>query len=87
MYFLQFFKTHIRPLHSGNFSRPLHAFPFSDVFLASPATHTRIPIKCVGMPRWRESPFALLLKNGNSNLKYFKLPLNRVIELVSQVEM
>jgi len=28
-----------------------------------------------------------LLKNANSNLKYFKLPLNRVIELGTQVEM
>lgn len=87
MYFLQLFQAHIRPLHSGNFFRPLHAFPFSDVFLASPAAHTRIPTKCIGMARWRESPFALLLTNANSNLKYFKWPLNSVIELVSQVEM
>ncbi len=39
------------------------------------------------MARWRESLFAFLLKNANSNLKYFNLPLNRVIELGTQVEM
>lgn len=27
------------------------------------------------------------LKNANSNLKYFKLPLNRVIELGTQMEI
>jgi KUP system potassium uptake protein len=39
------------------------------------------------LARWPESLFALLLKNANSNLKYFKSPLNRVIELGTQVEM
>jgi KUP system potassium uptake protein len=48
---------------------------------------TVIPTKRIGMARWRESLFAFLLKNANSNLKYFRLPLNRVIELGTQVEM
>ncbi|WP_434702544.1 potassium transporter Kup [Pseudomonas sp. Z1-12] len=48
---------------------------------------TVIPTKRIGMARWRENLFAFLLKNANSNLKYFKLPLNRVIELGTQVEM
>ncbi|RWU18805.1 potassium transporter Kup [Pseudomonas alkylphenolica] len=48
---------------------------------------TVIPTKRIGMARWREGLFAFLLKNANSNLKYFKLPLNRVIELGTQVEM
>jgi KUP system potassium uptake protein len=48
---------------------------------------TVIPTKRIGMARWRETLFAFLLKNANSNLKYFKLPLNRVIELGTQVEM
>lgn len=39
------------------------------------------------MARWREQLFAFLLKNANSNLRYFQLPLNRVIELGTQVEM
>ncbi len=42
---------------------------------------TVIPIKRIGMARWRESLFTFLLKNVNGNLKYFNLPLNRVIEL------
>ncbi|WP_390897895.1 potassium transporter Kup [Pseudomonas citri] len=48
---------------------------------------TIIATKRIGMARWREHLFAFLLKNANSNLKYFKLPLNRVIELGTQVEM
>ena len=31
--------------------------------------------------------FAFLLKNANGNLRYFNLPLNRVIELGTQVEI
>ncbi|MGJ7548606.1 potassium transporter Kup [Pseudomonas alloputida] len=48
---------------------------------------TVIAGKQQGMARWREHLFAFLLKNANSTLKYFKLPLNRVIELGTQVEM
>ena len=40
--FLEPFQSHIRPFYSGHFFRPLHAFPLSDVFLASPATHAQI---------------------------------------------
>ncbi len=48
---------------------------------------TVIAGKQMGMARWREHLFAFLLKNANSNLKYFQLPLNRVIELGTQVEI
>jgi KUP system potassium uptake protein len=48
---------------------------------------TVIPTKRIGMARWREALFAFLLKNANSNLKFFNLPLNRVIELGTQVEI
>ncbi|WDY55985.1 potassium transporter Kup [Pseudomonas sp. PSKL.D1] len=48
---------------------------------------TVIATQRIGMARWREHLFAFLLKNANSNLKYFKLPVNRVIELGTQVEM
>ncbi|MDO9320208.1 MAG: potassium transporter Kup [Pseudomonas sp.] len=47
---------------------------------------TVIPTKRLGMARWRETLFAFMLKNANSNLRFFKLPLNRVIELGTQVE-
>ncbi|MGH8355410.1 MAG: potassium transporter Kup [Pseudomonas sp.] len=48
---------------------------------------TVIPTKRIGMARWREGLFAFLLKNANGNLRYFNLPLNRVIELGTQVEI
>jgi KUP system potassium uptake protein len=48
---------------------------------------TVIPSKRLGMARWRETLFAFMLKNANSNLRFFKLPLNRVIELGAQVEI
>lgn len=40
-----------------------------------------------GMARWRGALFAFLLKNANGTLRFFKLPLNRVIELGTQVEI
>ena len=48
---------------------------------------TVIPSKRFGMAPWRDGLFAFLLKNANSNMRYFKLPLNRVIELGTQVEI
>ncbi|WP_259767584.1 KUP/HAK/KT family potassium transporter, partial [Pseudomonas protegens] len=48
---------------------------------------TVIASKLVGMARWREALFAFMLKNANGNLRFFKLPVNRVIELGTQVEM
>ena len=48
---------------------------------------TVIASKMVGMARWREALFAFMLKNANGNLRFFKLPVNRVIELGTQVEM
>jgi KUP system potassium uptake protein len=48
---------------------------------------TVVSSKLVGMARWREGLFAFMLKNANGNLRFFKLPFNRVIELGTQVEM
>ena len=48
---------------------------------------TVIPSRLVGMARWRGMLFAFLLKNANGNLRFFNLPLNRVIELGTQVEI
>ena len=48
---------------------------------------TVIASKLEGMARWREMLFAFMLKNANGNLRFFNLPLNRVIELGTQVEM
>ncbi|UZJ59486.1 potassium transporter Kup [Pseudomonas sp. KU26590] len=48
---------------------------------------TVVSSKLEGMARWREGLFAFMLKNANGNLRFFKLPFNRVIELGTQVEM
>jgi KUP system potassium uptake protein len=48
---------------------------------------TVIASKLEGMARWREGLFAFMLQNANGNLRFFNLPLNRVIELGTQVEM
>jgi KUP system potassium uptake protein len=43
--------------------------------------------KAPGMPLWREKLFAWMLKNSESAMEFFKLPINRVIELGSQLEI
>ncbi len=48
---------------------------------------TVISSRLEGMSRWRGNLFAFLLKNANGNLRFFNLPLNRVIELGTQVEI
>ena len=48
---------------------------------------TVIPTRRFGMARWRERLFAILQKNANSSMSYFQLPVNRVIELGTQVEI
>ncbi|CAG8870633.1 Low affinity potassium transport system protein kup [Pseudomonas fluorescens] len=48
---------------------------------------TVIASRLEGMSRWRGALFAFLLKNANGNLRFFNLPLNRVIELGTQVEI
>ena len=48
---------------------------------------TVIASRLEGMARWRGTLFAFLLKNANGNLRFFNLPLNRVIELGTQVEI
>lgn len=48
---------------------------------------TIIPTRRMGMGHWREALFAFLQKNSNSSMRYFRLPVNRVIELGTQVEI
>ena len=40
-----------------------------------------------GMSIWREQLFALMVRNSESAMAFFKLPTNRVVELGSQVEI
>ncbi|MDD0990075.1 potassium transporter Kup [Pseudomonas sp. TNT2022 ID681] len=48
---------------------------------------TVIASRLEGMSRWRGGLFAFMLKNANGTLRFFNLPLNRVIELGTQVEI
>ena len=48
---------------------------------------TVIPTKRIGMANWREGLFAFMQRNSNSSMRYFQLPVNRVIELGTQVEI
>lgn len=47
---------------------------------------TIIPSK-MGMARWRQAIFSFMMKNASASLRYFNLPMNRVIELGTQVEI
>jgi KUP system potassium uptake protein len=40
-----------------------------------------------GMAIWRERLFAWMVKNSETAMEFFKLPINRVVELGSQVEI
>lgn len=52
------------------------------------ARQTLIPSARVpGMALWREKLFAWMVRNAESAMEFFKLPINRVIELGSQVEI
>jgi len=39
------------------------------------------------MALWREKLFGWMLKNSESAMEFFRLPINRVIELGSQVKI
>jgi KUP system potassium uptake protein len=40
-----------------------------------------------GMALWRERLFAMMARNAGNAADYFKLPVNRVIELGTKVEI
>ena len=48
---------------------------------------TLIPSERPGMAIWREKLFALMVRNAESAMEFFKLPPNRVVELGSQLEI
>ena len=48
---------------------------------------TLIPTKLPGMALWRESIFAAMAQNAESAMRFFKLPVNRVVELGTQIEI
>ena len=48
---------------------------------------TLIPTRRPGMARWREHLFAAMTRNAEQPMTFFRLPVNRVVELGSQVEI
>jgi KUP system potassium uptake protein len=48
---------------------------------------TLIPSSRPGMALWREKLFAWMVRNAESATEFFKLPVNRVVELGSQLEI
>lgn len=48
---------------------------------------TLVPSSRPGMTLWREHLFAAMMRNSQSPMTYFKLPVNKVVELGSQVEI
>jgi KUP system potassium uptake protein len=51
------------------------------------ARQTLIASHRPGMAIWREKLFAMMVRNAESAMEFFKLPTNRVIELGSQLEI
>lgn len=51
------------------------------------ARQTLIASSRPGMAIWREKLFAMMIRNAESAMEFFKLPTNRVIELGSQLEI
>ena len=48
---------------------------------------TLIATKRRRMPRLQENLFAVMVRNSETPMSFFKLPVNRVVELGSQVEI
>jgi KUP system potassium uptake protein len=46
-----------------------------------------IPAARPGMPLWRETLFAAMVRLSGSAMEYYRLPPDRVVELGSQVEI
>ena len=51
------------------------------------ARQTLIASNRPGMAIWREKLFAVMVRNAESAMEFFKWPTNRVVELGSQVEI
>jgi KUP system potassium uptake protein len=48
---------------------------------------TIIPTEMPGMALWREKLFVWMTQNAESAMRFFKLPVNRVLELGTQIEI
>ena len=48
---------------------------------------TLVPSRRPGMARWREHLFAAMARNAETPMTFFRLPVDQVVELGSQVEI
>jgi KUP system potassium uptake protein len=48
---------------------------------------TLIATQMPGMALWREKLFVWMTQNAESAMRFFKLPVNRVLELGTQIEI
>jgi KUP system potassium uptake protein len=48
---------------------------------------TVVPSRRPGLALWREDLFSAMVRISQSPMSYFRLPVNRVVELGSQVEI
>jgi KUP system potassium uptake protein len=69
-----------RELRAGGLFKPME----TSYFLAR---QTLIASDRPGMAIWREKLFAMMVRNAESAMEFFKLPTNRVIEMGSQLEI
>lgn len=65
----------------------LNELDFSNMTTSYFLTRETIIPTNMGMMRWRQGLFSFMMKNASSSLRYFNLPMNRVIELGTQVEI
>ena len=67
------------------FERMPHFNPLTAGYFLS--RQTLVPSKRPGMAVWREKLFAAMMRNSETPMTFFKLPVGRVVELGSQVEI
>jgi KUP system potassium uptake protein len=48
---------------------------------------TVVPTEQPGMARWREQLLSAMVRNAEQPMTFFYLPINRVVELGSQIEI
>jgi KUP system potassium uptake protein len=65
--------------------RGLELEPMATTFFLS--RETLIPSKAPGMALWREKLFAVMSRNAQRPTDYFRIPVNRVVELGMQVRL
>ncbi len=72
-------------LHILREQKGVHLDPMSTTFFLS--RETLIPSRKPGMAIWREKLFAVMVRNAQRPTDFFRIPVNRVVELGMQVRL